>query len=252
MVFKSLPLSDQVRLQILHWIRSGALDADRGQLPSETEIAEILKTSRSTVREALSQLENERIIIRRHGSRTYVNPAVRHLPALLNELLDPLTLIESQGFQAALGFQEHTLASLCDIDAAALDALPTTPAMLSRLLYLANQQPVVWLEASIPVDPMRSSQLELPSYISLRQFANEITGLQPTHAVSRIILTGASPMAAQHLGIPTGQPLLGLEDIHHTDFGQPVFISRSYFLPDRVQLHLLRNTSAISERLSVW
>lgn len=252
MVFKSLPLSDQVRLQILHWIRSGALDADHGQLPSETEIAEILKTSRSTVREALSQLENERIIIRRHGSRTYVNPAVRRLPAMVNELLDPFTLIESQGLQAALAFQEHTLAPLGEEAAATLDVAPTALAVLSRVLYLADQQPAVWLEASIPVDSMRSSPAKLPVYISLRQFASEITGLQPTHAISRIAIAEASPTAARHLNTAPDQPLLCLIDVHYTDFGQPIFISRSYFFPNRVQLHLLRNTNAISERLSVW
>ena len=57
MVTRNLPLAEQVRLRILEWIHDGTLGLGDGSLPSETEIAERLNTSRATVREALSQLD---------------------------------------------------------------------------------------------------------------------------------------------------------------------------------------------------
>jgi DNA-binding GntR family transcriptional regulator len=71
---------------------------------SEMEIAEILNTSRATVREALAQLERDRVIIRKQGSRTYINPTVRHLTSTFNELLDPETFIISQGYNYLVSF----------------------------------------------------------------------------------------------------------------------------------------------------
>jgi DNA-binding GntR family transcriptional regulator len=88
LVLRNLLLSEQVRTQILQWIQSGSLALEEEVLPSEMEIAEILNTSRATIREALAQLERDRVIIRKQGSRTYIKPTVRHLTSTFNELLD--------------------------------------------------------------------------------------------------------------------------------------------------------------------
>src|SRR5919205_939676 len=46
---------------------------EKEKLPSEFELAKQLGVSRATLREALSILEEENVIIRRHGVGTFVN-----------------------------------------------------------------------------------------------------------------------------------------------------------------------------------
>src|SRR5690625_735248 len=47
---------------------------EKEKLPSEFQLSKLLNTPRETVREALNVLEEENIIINRHGVGTYVNP----------------------------------------------------------------------------------------------------------------------------------------------------------------------------------
>jgi len=44
------------------------------KLPSEFELSKSLGVSRATLREALRLLEEENVIVRRHGVGTFVNP----------------------------------------------------------------------------------------------------------------------------------------------------------------------------------
>ncbi len=66
----------------------------RERLPAERELATHFGASRSTVREALRQLEELNLVVRRIGSGTFVN--YRALPGESNiaELTSPLELIE--------------------------------------------------------------------------------------------------------------------------------------------------------------
>ena len=66
----------------------------RERLPAERELATHFGASRSTVREALRQLEETNMVVRRIGSGTFVN--YRTLPGESNiaELTSPLELIE--------------------------------------------------------------------------------------------------------------------------------------------------------------
>ena len=44
------------------------------QIPSEREICEVYDVSRTTVRQAMDELENERYIYKIHGKGTFVSP----------------------------------------------------------------------------------------------------------------------------------------------------------------------------------
>ncbi len=62
----------QVIDRLKHDIETGVYK-EKQKLPSEFELAKQLGVSRATLREALRVLEEENIIIRRHGVGTFVN-----------------------------------------------------------------------------------------------------------------------------------------------------------------------------------
>lgn len=82
-------IAAQLRRAILEGVYSY-----RERLPAERELATHFGSSRSTVREALRQLEETNMVVRRIGSGTFVNH--RTLPGESNiaELTSPLELIE--------------------------------------------------------------------------------------------------------------------------------------------------------------
>lgn len=68
----------QIYEQVADQIRSGILNgqyAHGSRLPSERDLAQRLKVSRPAVREAIGALQNEGMVITRHGSGTYVADA---------------------------------------------------------------------------------------------------------------------------------------------------------------------------------
>ncbi|MFA5663367.1 FadR/GntR family transcriptional regulator [Castellaniella sp.] len=64
-------LADKLYENLLVWISEGKFDADN-KLPPELRLAREFGVSRSVVREALSRLRADRIIISRRGSGTYI------------------------------------------------------------------------------------------------------------------------------------------------------------------------------------
>jgi GntR family transcriptional regulator, transcriptional repressor for pyruvate dehydrogenase complex len=67
----SIKLSDVVYNEISSWISRGRY-AGNARLPTENDLADQLAVSRPVVREALSRLRNEGVIVSRRGSGSYV------------------------------------------------------------------------------------------------------------------------------------------------------------------------------------
>lgn len=96
------------------------------RLPTERILAERLRVSRNTVREALTRWEGLGLVERRQGSGTYlkaeVSPQMRHMP---------LTFIGGQDFEGLM----HTLEirRALEAEAAALCALRATPETIALI-----------------------------------------------------------------------------------------------------------------------
>jgi GntR family transcriptional regulator len=251
-IIRQKSLAEQVRAQIMEWIRSGEFDLRDGALPSEQEIAARLNISRATVREALTLLERQRLIIRRQGSGTYVNPTVRQLSMTINEALEPQSLITAQGRRPKLGFRRVEWGLTGEAAAKALNVAEDDLAVRVALLYLADEQPAVWLEGVLACELLQPDDETLPAFDNLAQFVMQVSGFRITHSVARLSAVEASVEMAHRLGIEAGKALLRVVDTHLSDYGQPVFYSQTYYVPERVRLEMLRDSGRGETHLSVW
>ncbi|MFV2081966.1 MAG: FadR/GntR family transcriptional regulator [bacterium] len=77
---------EEIVIKVINMIEHGMLKSG-DQLPSERELSEAFKVSRSSVREALRALESQGILESRHGNGTYVAPQP------IEALIDPLVKI---------------------------------------------------------------------------------------------------------------------------------------------------------------
>src|ERR1700676_501570 len=68
-----IPMYYQIMRQLLEKIQGGEFAVD-STLPPERELAETYKVSRMTVRQAIIELVNEGILVRRKGIGTFVAP----------------------------------------------------------------------------------------------------------------------------------------------------------------------------------
>ncbi len=252
MIIRQKSLAEQVRAQILQWIRAGEIDPQDGALPSEQEIAVRLNISRATVREALTLLERERLIIRRQGSGTYINPTVRQLSLTINEALEPQLLIMAQGQRPKLGLRQLEWGLAGEEAAGALSVAEDDPAVRVALLYLADERPAVWLEGVLVSELLQPNAEPLPHFETLAQFVMQVSGFRITHSVARLDAVEASATLASVLEVEAGKALLRVVDTHLSDYGQPVFYSQTYYVPGRVRLEMLRDSGGHETRISVW
>lgn len=84
-------------------LRKAILDGDYGngdRLPAERQLAEYFQASRSTVREALRQLEEQNLVKRRLGSGTFATYTSHLEDARIAEVTSPIQLVEVR-----LGFE---------------------------------------------------------------------------------------------------------------------------------------------------
>ena len=252
MVERALPLVEQVRQQLLRWIRDDTLETAGGALPSEADIAERLAVSRATVREALARLESDHIVIRRHGSGTYINPSLKEFTTNLEILRDPAALIAASARAASVGQQATRPSLVSEQAAAALDVPAGSAALALSVLYLADAQPAIWMEGLIPVEAL--GHATPPAYVTLAQFVGQLTRRFITHSLATLEAISARAALARHLEISAGQPVLRLSDVYLTDAGQPTFYSQSYFTPGLIRLQVLRKADGGPQhgRVSVW
>lgn len=106
--------STWITAQIRQAILEGAY-AHGEKLPAERQLAEAFGASRTTVRIALGQLEEERLVRRRVGSGTFVNYKSRAETDDIAEMTSPIELIEVR-----LGVEPH-MVRLAVLNATARD-----------------------------------------------------------------------------------------------------------------------------------
>ena len=252
MLERAVPLVEQVRAELLRWIRDDTLVDPNGSLPSEAEIAERLAVSRATVRDALARLEQDHVVIRRHGAGTYVNPSVREFTATIDVLRDSAALIEATGRAASIEMHAAQIGRLHALAAQALDVPFDSPAIDLEVLYHADGLPAVWLHGLIPAGDPPPAIPE--AYTTLAQFVGDLTGRLTTHSMATLEAAAADARLARLLHLTLGQPVLRLVDVYLDGEGGPAFYSQSYFKPGLIPLQILRKADSVPRRgrVSIW
>jgi GntR family transcriptional regulator, transcriptional repressor for pyruvate dehydrogenase complex len=130
-VIKKTRIYEEVVGQLHQLIDAGKLKAG-DRLPSERELAETFRVSRSSVREAIKTLENEGLVITRPGSGTFVTTV--NVEAIIPSLASLL----SRGKDALIDLFE--MRCLVEPSIAALAAERATPADILRLKEICAEQ----------------------------------------------------------------------------------------------------------------
>jgi GntR family transcriptional regulator len=206
------------------------------RIPSEPELARQETVSRSSMRAAITMLEEEGFVSRRHGSGTYVT----HRPALPNELgrnfgvsrmiasegLEPGTVEESSGTEPA----PRAVAEILGIEEGErVSAL--------RRVRTADGRRVVDVTDWCRVEHLAPE--DLPTVGSIYAALAE-RGLAVDHGVAHLTPRNADGEVAERLGVPSGTLLLTIDQVDRTADGVAVLVSREHHLADAFSFTLLR------------
>ncbi len=232
----ALPLYVQLREALRAEIEERGLHpGDR--LPTEAQLERTYGVSRSTIRQAVGDLQNEGLVHRIQGKGTFVTtPKIQHLPVLTSFS----ELLRSQGYRPA-----HRV-----IDSAIVD----TPAVVGQQLGIDDDTRCRYLERLLVCDddPIGLSKTWLPAAVlgphdwriargtldggSLYALlADASPDLIPHRGVETIQPVLAGDAEAELLGCDTGTALLQIRRITWTAANQPLEWTQLAFVPGRYE-----------------
>lgn len=230
-------LSSQVKEAVLEMIEHSEF---MSKLPSEQDLAAQLGVSRNTVREALKALENEGLVISRHGIGTFVtryngSQNIRYNIAAL----DSTTKIIAEH-----GYAHGTESVYFDTRMAS----PEISKKLGsdsplKLLYIervrtADHTPIVFVEDYIPYKDGMLEEFSQKTPSSLFEFINQYAPVSFANCSIHAVLSSGHLM--KKLSLTEPKALLLLQQIHYSSKGAPVFYSDSYFITDMLEFNLIR------------
>ena len=235
-----LSLPDQAQRYLRSLIDAGTYQPGQ-QLPSQNELATELGISRATLREALLSLEQEGLIVLKHGVGTFVTPGYGHrLDSGLERLESILQMSARQGLDLRCTQLQIVEGPADQEMAEALQVEPGTALTTVHRVIKVDDTPVAYMSDVVPVAILAPSDVGDCFEGSVLELLLENADLRIARAVANIIALNADSDLAQRLRIRQQQAVLLLEETLFDEDGAIVEFSRNYFVPDFFQFHVVR------------
>jgi DNA-binding GntR family transcriptional regulator len=208
------------------------------RIPSEPELARRRTVSRSSMRAAITLLEEEGYVNRKQGSGTYIT----HRPALPNDLgrnFGVTTQIASTGSRPGTEEESSSVVPAPAAVAEALGVAEGEPVCSLRRVRTANGRRVVDVTDWCLVDHLAPEDMPAIADGSIYAALAE-RGLAVDHGVANLTPRNADGEVASRLGVPSGSLLLTIDQVDRTAEGVAVLVSREHHLADAFTFTLLR------------
>ncbi|WP_338781974.1 GntR family transcriptional regulator [Metabacillus sp. FJAT-52054] len=226
----------QVIDRIKEDIKKGAYK-EKEKLPSEFDLAKNLGVSRATLREALRILEEENVIIRRHGVGTFVNTVPLFSSGI--EQLNSVTAMIMQGGKApGTIFLSSSIVGPTEEDAQRFGITEEEEIFQIERVRTANGEPVVYCLDKIPgkLLPKDLTHDSESLFELLEKKTDSIIG----HAITAIEPIGYHDKISPLLNCDPETALLLLKQMHYDLQDRPILYSLNYFRADMFSFHVVR------------
>lgn len=230
-------LADVVRAQLRRAILTGEF-ALGSKLPNEEQLCDRYGVSRVTVREAVRGLIEERYLVRRQGSGTYVT----RRPSLRNSLdtnFSYTEFLEGSGLQAGKHVLGARMTAADATIAEALDVPPGSTVAEIRRIRTADRQPVIYSVDYLPSDIIDSVDQRDRFRGSVYRVLADL-GHSIDHAEAVLEPVVADRELARILDVAQGTPLQHLRQVDFDTTGRPVMYSLEWHVPSVVELRVYR------------
>jgi GntR family transcriptional regulator len=246
-----LPLYYQIKEQIRSWITSKQLLPGE-RIPSENELAKHFKVARLTIREAVSQLVKEGLIIRKRGQGTFVTKHTDIIEGLSVESFSFLDEIfyQVQKTKTKSAVIEEVAPARAIREMLKLKDSIETVIRIRRIRCLGDNlfnYIINYLPREIGTQLSKKALLAKPLLQILQQDLN----LKFTEAFQTIRASFADQEVADALEIPIGSPMLNIERIMYTGDHQPLEAVQIAYRGDLFK-YIMRFKHRDSQDENVW
>ena len=227
------PVYYQIRRSIKHWILDKIYSPNE-KIPTEHELAKLFDVNRMTIRQALSQLVEDGLLMRKRGEGTFVTNDtefiqlmnLKHI-GLTNELLLPLMKSKT----LTVDKTEIEPAPMI-IEKLELDKKVKTVVRIKRDRLIPEGCPAITINY-LPLEYGRQLDEEALLQRPLLKIMEDDLKVNFTQAYQTIESSIANEEEAEHLGISVGSTTLFTERIMYAEKGKPVELVNTIYRADQ-------------------
>jgi GntR family transcriptional regulator len=230
-----LPLHHQLKQHLLEKIELGEWKPD-DLIPSEQELQDQFGLSRTTVRQALSDLTHEGLLIRERGRGTFVTPPkMTHSPDARKGLTE---FMLQHGIPPGWKIFEKGFVTANKETAVNLDLPPKSRVYRLRRLRLAEEKPIgvhtAYLPEAVAAQINEAALLEGGSL----QYISHIPQMMTSRASRIIEAIPASEPDVSLLQIAPGSPILQIIRVARSSSGEPLEYLEARYRGDRFKYQI--------------
>ncbi len=229
----------QVRKLLLKEIIQGEF-ANAVMLPTETELCDRLGVSRSTLRHAVTSLEQEGYLRRRQGKGTIVDRNVCNMTARFDLNSEFSILLNDLGYVPLVRLLSAKEEPANREHAHQLQILEGAPLLRITKLWLANNQPAICCTDSIPIslicEPYPQVLLQQDIFSFLEQTCHQVVSYQ----IANLFARRANDELGQELGIDPNEPVMASSAVGYNPNGFPVMHNIEVYAPGIMTPTILR------------
>jgi len=236
-----IPLYAQLVGIIKRSISTGALEVG-GLLPSEAELCQALSISRNTVRQAIGELEEEGLVVRKRGRGTFVtDPTASHRGVRYSFT----TEVSSLGKVPSSTLVDFKVCQAPADVCALMELHAETPVYCFTRVRKADGEPLILEKSYYPqyIYPnLNREMVETHSFYSLLYHV----GIMPFSAEERYEAVVLSHQNAELLDVPEGSCAFYHQRMTRTEDGRIYEYTSSYIRGDRVKLDVKMQKSGMT------
>ena len=236
-------LTDQTVLAIQEAIKDGKFPAGL-QLPPEMELLQMLGISRTTLREALRILEEQRLIRKKRGLGTFVME--RAIVKDLSRNFGITEMISQAGFTPGMRDVQIKIDKASKALAEKMEIPEDAPMVVIERIRTADQAPVVWTRDIMPEQylggwmPALTNLNQYSLYECLERYAN----IRIVNGTASFSAVQAGREIAEKLEIQRNALLLVIDQMDSDQNQRSVLYSTEYHLTDKFNFIIHRKGPA--------
>jgi GntR family transcriptional regulator len=221
------PLYVKLQQALAAAIQNGRLKSGDA-LPPERDLAEYASISRVTVRKAVDELVRQGLLVRRHGSGTFVAKPVEKVEQPLSRLTSFTEDMARRGRTSRAHWIERGIFTPSP-DEMMMLGLPAG-GLVARLerLRIADENPLAIERASVSAEFLPDPENVVQSLYT----ALEERGVRPVRAIQRISAKIIKDQEADLLDVASGSAGMTIERISYLPSGKVIELTRSLYRAD--------------------